>query len=357
YNSTKEKEERITKLYYATGKNQEVAGRITPGDIAVTAKLQETITGDTLCAKDNIITLESIVFPKPVMIMALKAKAKADEDKLTTSLAKLVEEDPTLTSERNQETRQLLLSGMGESHLNMVLSRLERKFGVNAELQKPLISYRETIKSRATAEGKHKKQSGGRGQFGHVWLELNPLPKDQHFEFVNKIVGGVVPKNYIPAVEKGVINTMADGFLAGYPITNIQVTIYDGSYHTVDSSDIAFQLAARLALRKGMEQANPILLEPIMYLEVTVPSDYMGDVMGDLNSKRGRILGMEPAGKKNQIIKAHVPHGEMLNYCIDLRSITQGRGRFKMEFAHYEEVPAMLAEKVIEEAKKAKEES
>ncbi len=357
YNSTKEKEERITKLYYATGKNQEVAGRITTGDIAVTAKLQETVTGDTLCTKDNIVILEPIVFPKPVMIMAIRAKTKADEDKLTTSLAKLVEEDPTLTSERNQETRQLLLSGMGESHLNMVLSRLERKFGVNAELQKPLISYRETIKSRATAEGKHKKQSGGRGQFGHVWLELNPLPKDQHFEFVNKIVGGVVPKNYIPAVEKGVINTMAEGFLAGYPITNIQVTIYDGSYHTVDSSDIAFQLAGRLALRKGMEQANPILLEPIMYLEVTVPSDYMGDVMGDLNSKRGRILGMEPAGKKNQIIKAHVPHGEMLNYCIDLRSITQGRGRFKMEFAHYEEVPAMLAEKVIEEAKKAKEES
>jgi len=357
YNSTKEKEERITKLYYATGKNQEVAGRITTGDIAVTAKLQETVTGDTLCTKDNIVILEPIVFPKPVMIMALKAKTKADEDKLTTSLARLVEEDPTLTSERNQETRQLLLSGMGESHLNMVLSRLERKFGVNAELQKPLISYRETIKSRATAEGKHKKQSGGRGQFGHVWLELNPLPKDQHFEFVNKIVGGVVPKNYIPAVEKGVVNTMAEGFLAGYPITNIQVTIYDGSYHTVDSSDIAFQLAGRLALRKGMEQANPILLEPIMYLEVTVPSDYMGDVMGDLNSKRGRILGMEPAGKKNQVIKAHVPHGEMLNYCIDLRSITQGRGRFKMEFAHYEEVPAMLAEKVIEEAKKAKEES
>ncbi|MEQ8187964.1 MAG: elongation factor G [Candidatus Eremiobacterota bacterium] len=357
YNSTKEKEERITKLYYATGKNQEVAGRIPPGDIAVTAKLQETVTGDTLCTKDNVIILEPIVFPKPVMIMALKAKTKADEDKLTTSLARLVEEDPTLTSERNQETRQLLLSGMGESHLNMVLSRLERKFSVNAELQKPLISYRETIKSRATAEGKHKKQSGGRGQFGHVWLELNPLPKDQHFEFVNKIVGGVVPKNYIPAVEKGVINTMAEGFLAGYPITNIQITIYDGSYHTVDSSDIAFQLAGRLALRKGMEQANPILLEPIMYLEVTVPSDYMGDVMGDLNSKRGRILGMEPAGKKNQVIKAHVPHGEMLNYCIDLRSITQGRGRFKMEFAHYEEVPAMLAEKVIEEAKKAKEES
>ncbi len=357
YNSTKEKEERITKLYYATGKNQEVAGRITTGDIAVTAKLQETVTGDTLCTKDNIVILEPIVFPKPVMIMALKAKTKADEDKLTTSLARLVEEDPTLTSERNQETRQLLLSGMGESHLNIVLARLERKFGVNAELQKPLISYRETIKSRATAEGKHKKQSGGRGQFGHVWLEINPLPKDQHFEFVNKIVGGVVPKNYIPAVEKGVVNTMAEGFLAGYPITNIQVTIYDGSYHTVDSSDIAFQLAGRLALRKAMEQANPILLEPIMYLEVTVPSDYMGDVMGDLNSKRGRILGMEPAGKKNQVIKAHVPHGEMLNYCIDLRSITQGRGRFKMEFAHYEEVPAMLAEKVIEEAKKAKEES
>jgi len=357
YNSTKEKDERITKVYYATGKNQEVAGRINPGDIAVTAKLQETVTGDTLCTKDNIIILESLVFPKPVMIMALKAKTKADEDKLTGSLARLVEEDPTLTSERNQETRQLLLSGMGESHLNMVLSRLERKFSVNAELQKPLISYRETIKSRATAEGKHKKQSGGRGQFGHVWLELNPLPKDQHFEFVNKIVGGVVPKNYIPAVEKGVVNTMSEGFLAGYPITNIQVTIYDGSYHTVDSSDIAFQLAARLALRKGMEQANPILLEPIMYLEVTVPSDYMGDVMGDLNSKRGRILGMEQVGKKNQVIKAHVPHAEMLNYCIDLRSITQGRGRFKMEFAHYEEVPAMLAEKVIEEARKAKEES
>jgi elongation factor G len=246
---------------------------------------------------------------------------------------------------------------MGESHLNMVLSRLERKFSVNAELLKPLISYRETIKSRATAEGKHKKQSGGRGQFGHVWLELNPLPKDQHFEFINKVVGGVVPKNYIPAVEKGVISTMAEGFLAGYPITHLQVTIYDGSYHTVDSSDIAFQLAGRAALRKGLEQANPILLEPIMYLEVTVPSDYMGDVMGDINSKRGRILGMEQVGKKNQIIKAHVPHSEMLNYCIDLRSITQGRGRFKMEFAHYEEVPAMLAEKVIEEAKKAKEES
>jgi len=357
YNSSKETEERITKIYYMCGKSQEVAGRINPGDIAVTAKLQVTTTGDTLCTKDNQIILESIVFPKPVMIQAIKAKTKADEDKLTTSLARLVEEDPTLHSERNHETRQLLISGMGESHLDIVASRLKRKFSVNVELQKPLISYRETIKSRATAEGKHKKQSGGRGQFGHVWLELIPLPKDKHFEFVNKIVGGVVPKNYIPAVEKGVVNTMAEGFVAGYPITNVQVTIYDGSYHTVDSSDIAFQLAARLAFRKGMEQANPILLEPIMNVEITVPSDYMGDVMGDLNSKRGRILGMEQAGKKNQIIKALVPHAEMLNYCIDLRSITQGRGRFSMDFSHYEEVPASLAEKVIEEARKAKEES
>lgn len=354
YNTTHEKEERITKIYFMRGKNQEVAPCINPGDIGVTAKLQLTCTGDTLCMKDNIVKLNKIDFPKPVMIQALKAKSKADEDKMTASLARLVEEDPTLKSERNRETRQLLLSGMGDLHLTIISDRLKRKFGVNTELSKPIISYRETIKARATAEGKHKKQSGGRGQFGHVWLELLPLPIAEHFKFVNKIVGGVVPKNYIPAVEKGVVNTMDDGVVAGYPVTGIQVTIYDGSYHTVDSSDIAFQMAGRLAFRKGMEQAKPVLLEPIMSVEIVVPSEYMGDVMGDLNSKRGRILGMEPEGKR-QRIKAYAPHSEMLNYCIDLRSITQGRGRFSMEFYNYEEVPASIAEKVIEDAKKAKE--
>jgi len=348
YNSRRQCEERITKIYFMRGKTQEIAEKVNPGDIGVTAKLQATTTGDTLCMKDNQIILDPIDFPKPVMIQSLKAKSKADEDKMTTSVTRLVEEDPTLHWERNKETRQLLLSGMGELHLTIIADRLKRKFGVNVELEKPLISYRETIKNETTAEGKHKKQSGGRGQFGHVFLKLSPLPKDQHFEFVNKIVGGTIPKEYISPVESGIKEAMANGVLAGYPVIDLRATLYDGSFHEVDSSEMAFKIAGSMALQQGVKNASPIILEPIMKVEVTTPEDFMGDVMGDLNSKRGRIQKMEDRLAGVKVVDAFVPLGEMFGYATTLRSMTQGRASYSMEFDHYEEVPGNVAQEIIQ---------
>lgn len=355
YNTRSEKDEKIGNLLVMRGKHQETIEAVGSGDIITVSKLQDTTTGDTLCVKDKMIILEAIEFPEPVMSMAIYPKSKGDEDKLSSGLNKISDEDPTLLIRRDPETKETVASGMGELHLEIVKDRLKRKFGVEVEMTVPRIPYKETIKNGVKVEGKYKKQSGGRGQYGHCWLEIEPLEKGKYFEFVDKVVGGVVPKNYIPSIEKGVRKTMEDGVIAGYPICDLKVTVYDGSYHTVDSSDMAFQIAGSMALKKGMVDANPILLEPINELEVIIPDQYMGDVIGDINGKRGRIMGMDPLPKGVQKIRAQVPHGEMQRYAIDLRSMTQGRGKFLSKFSHYEEVPGQSAEKIIAESKKDKE--
>ncbi|WP_258360516.1 elongation factor G [Moorella sulfitireducens (nom. illeg.)] len=355
YNANRESEEKIGQLFALQGKNQVAVTEMRPGDIGALAKLQVTTTGDTLTTKTNPVKLEGIDFPEPTLPVAIRPKSKGDEDKLSNALTRLLEEDPTLRLSKNTETRETILTGMGETHLDITLERLQRKFGVEVEMSTPRVPYRETIRASVTrVEGKHKKQTGGHGQYGHVFIDMSPLP-DKEFEFTETIFGGAVPRQYIPAVEKGIREAMQEGILAGYPVTNIKVNLADGSYHTVDSSEMAFKIAAGLAFRKAVEQAKPVLLEPIMNVEIIVPEQFMGDIMGDLNSRRGRILGMEPKGK-NQVIRAQVPLAEMYRYAINLKSITQGRGHFRMEFAQYEEVPANIAEKIIQEARKEKEE-
>jgi len=355
YNANRELEERMGQLFYLRGKTQENTPSVVAGDIAVVAKLQETKTGDTFCAKDKPVILEGIKFPLPCLPVAVRPKNKGDEDKLGSALARLVDEDPTISVSKNIETKQTILSGMGEMQLDIVGEKLSRKFGVAVETGIPKVPYRETIKKSVQVEGKHKKQSGGHGQYGHVWIKMEPNP-EKDFEFTEEIFGGAVPRNFFPAVEKGLREAVAEGFLAGYPMTNVKFTLYDGSYHSVDSSEMAFKLAAILAFKKGAEQASPTLLEPIVEVEVRVPEPFMGDVIGDLNAKRGRVLGMEPDGKF-QLIKAHVPQSEMMRYAIDLKAITQGRGTFSTTFIGYEEVPARLADSLVAQLKKEQEES
>ncbi len=354
YNANKERSERIGQLFTLKGKHQDPAPELWCGDIGAVAKLVETQTGDTLCDESNPVVFEPVKFPHPVHSVAIMPKAKGDEDKIGNGLARLMEEDPTLRVERNAETSQIILSGMGDQHVDVTVERMKRKFGVEVTLKEPLIAYRETIRGSSDVEGRHKKQTGGRGQFGHVLMQFEPLPAGTQFEFVDKIFGGSVPRQYIPAVEKGIRECMNEGVLAGYPVVDIRAILHDGSYHPVDSSEMAFKIAASLAFKKGITEARPVLLEPIMRVEVTVPEQFMGDVMGDLNKKRGRILGMEPKGR-NQVIRATVPAKEMTKYAIDLRSITQGRGVYTMEFDRYEEVPSSESERIIEEAKKTKE--
>lgn len=351
WNANKATDERVGQLVFLRGKEQSSTPEVVAGDIGAVAKLAETQTGHTLCDKDRAVLLPGISFPRPGVTLAVEAKAKGDEDKIASGLARLTEEDPTFAVEKNTETGQLLVKGMGELHLEVVTSRLQKKFGVAVELSTPRIPYRETIRGTAKAEYKHKKQTGGRGQYGHCIIELEPLPSGSGFEFVDKIFGGAVPKQYIPAVEKGIRETMEEGVLAGYPVVDVRVSLVDGSYHSVDSSEMAFKIASSMAFKKGFMEARPILLEPVMRVEVTVPDDYMGDIMGDMNKRRGKILGMEP-GAGVQVIKTLVPLAEMFRYAIDLRSITQGRGSFEMEFDHYEEVPAHLTEQVVAAAKK-----
>ena len=348
-NSSRKSDERIGQLFIQKGKEQIPTEAIMAGDIGAVAKLATTVTGDTIADKGASVVLPGIDFPSPTLTMAMEPKTKGDEDKIASGLARLLEEDPTIKMERRAETRQLLVSGMGELHLEIMASRLQKKFGVEVQLTDPKVPYRETIRGTAKVEGKHKKQSGGRGQFGHVWLELEPLPAGEEFVFVDKIFGGAVPRQYIPAVEKGARETMVDGILAGYPVVDVKVTLYDGSYHAVDSSEMAFKIAASMAFKKGFMDSQPILLEPVMNVEVRVPEEFMGDIIGDLNKKRGRILGMEPQGKE-QIVRAQAPLAEMFRYAIDLRSMTQGRGSFAMDFDHYEEVPGQIAQKIIEAA-------
>jgi elongation factor G len=354
FNSKSGEMERIGQLYILRGKDQIPTDRVRSGDIGAVAKLGNTSTGDTLCDKGHPIVLTPPIFPRPVFSVAVHPKTKSDLDKMSTTLARLSEEDPTLQVAREPSTNETILSGMGESHVDIAARRLQQKFGVNITTSVPKVPYRETITKIASAQGRHKKQTGGRGQFGDVFIRFEPLPRGSGFEFVDEIRGGAVPSSYIPAVEKGLREIMEKGVLASYPTTDFRAALYDGSFHTVDSSEIAFKLAAHLAFKKGIPEASPVLLEPIMNFTITIPEEFTGDVLGDLNSKRARVQGMDQQ-RSMAVITAQSPLAEMQRYATDLRSITQGRGIYTMEFSHYEEVPTHVAQKIIEEAKRGAE--
>ncbi len=356
YNPRSEEEERLGQLFTMRGKDQLPVAEFAPGDIGAASKLSHTDTGDTLCDRDRPLRLPGIEFPHPVFSVAVQPKTKADMDRLSSGLNRLTEEDPTLRVYREPDTNELILSGMGESHIDVALERMRRKFGAEVTTSVPKVPYKETIRHTAQGQGRHKKQTGGRGQFGDVWIRLEPAERGAGFEFLDEVVGGVVPRNYIPAVEKGLREAMKTGILAGFPVIDFKAALYDGSYHPVDSSDISFQLAAIIAFKKVSEMAGPVLLEPIMKVTITVPEEYMGDVIGDLNSKRGRVQGMDSAAGFSTIT-AEVPLAEMQRYATDLRSMTQGRGLFTMEFDHYEEVPAHLVPAIVEQARKEREEN
>ncbi|TAK06263.1 MAG: elongation factor G, partial [Candidatus Manganitrophaceae bacterium] len=346
YNSTKDTKERIGRILKMHANKREEIKDVYTGDIAAAVGLKNSTTGDTLCDENHPVILEVMKFPEPVISMAIEPKTKADQEKLGLSLQKLGQEDPSLRIASDEETLQTIISGMGELHLEIIVDRLKREFKVETNVGKPQVAYRETIQARAEAEGKYIRQSGGRGQYGHVWLTVEPQEAGKGFEFVNKIVGGSVPKEYIPAVEKGVREAMTSGVIAGYPMVDMKVTLFDGSYHDVDSSEMAFKIAASMGFKEATKRANPALLEPIMDLEVIVPEEYMGDVIGNLSSKRGKILGMKMRGGA-QVISAQVPLAEMFGYATDLRSMTQGRGVFTMQFAHYDVVPKNISDEII----------
>ncbi|MDI6703575.1 MAG: elongation factor G [bacterium] len=351
YNSTKGEKERIGHICQIHGKQRREVGEIVTGDVGAVIKLRNVSTSDTLCDPAHPIRLKPIDFPNPTISIAVNPKTKQDQEKLSIGLSHLEDEDPTFRVKLEHELGQTIISGMGEIHLEVMIDRLRKRFGIEVNLEKPKIPYRETIKKTAKGEGKYKRQSGGRGQYGHAFLEIEPKPRGEGFEFVNEIFGGAIPAKYIPAIEKGVKEAMNKGILAGYPVIDTKVRLYDGSFHTVDSSDLAFNIAASLAFKNAFNEASPVLLEPIMQVEVMAPEEYMGDIISDLNGRRGKIQGMEPKGTI-QIIKALVPQAEMYKYSTNLRSITRGRGIFNMEFSHYEEVPSHLAQKIIEESKK-----
>jgi len=353
-NSSSGSSERIGQIYTLNGNERHEIGTVSCGDIAAAVKLKATHTGDTLCHKSNPVVLPPIEFPKPVINLAIRPKAKGDEDKISSGFAKLHDEDPTFSMEVDDELKQTIIYGQGELHLEVIIDRLKRKFGAEVELEKPRIPYRETITISAETQGKYKRQSGGRGQYGDCWLRLEPLAKGSGFEFVNAIVGGVIPSKFVPAVEKGIVEAMQSGELAGYRVVDLKVACYDGSHHSVDSSDLAFKIAGSMGFKSGFVKSKPVLLEPIYNVVVTVPDDFTGDVVGDLSSRRGKILGMDPRGGL-QVIRAQVPLAELYKYSTSLRSLTQGRGAHTREFSHYEEIPKEIADKVIAEAKAAKE--
>ncbi|MGA7145477.1 MAG: elongation factor G [Desulfobacterales bacterium] len=354
FNVNKDTSERYNQLLRPAGKEQKQISQAGPGAIVAVAKLKETTTGDTLCDSSRKVKFKCAAPLPPLISFAVKAKSKGDEDKIFISLSKLLEEDMSLKLTRNPETKQILLSGLGQIHIEVVAEKLKRKFNVEVQLDTPKVPYKETITQKIRVQGKHKKQTGGHGQYGDCWIQLEPLEKGKGFEFVDKIVGGAIPKQYIPAVEKGVIESSQKGVLAGFPCVDFRVTLDDGTFHAVDSSEMAFKIAGSLAFKKAAIDAGPVLLEPIMNVSITTPDEYMGDIMGDLNSRRGRVLGMDSKGK-NQVINAQVPMSEFLTYAPDLRSITGGRGIFTMEFSHYAEVPAQISQKIVEEVKKAEE--
>ncbi len=353
YNVSKDKTEKLGGLFVLRGKNQLEVSEIVAGDIGATSKLQVAQTGDSLSSKSNPTLYDRIEYPQPTLFLAVEPKAKGDEEKIGTSLHRLTEEDPTFVVERNSETKQLLIGGQGNMQLAVIIDKLKNTFGVEVNLISPKVAYRETIKGTSSVQGKHKKQSGGAGQYGDVHIRFEPV--DEDFVFEEEVFGGAVPRNFFPAVEKGLRESIEHGVLAGYPVVNMKAVLFDGSYHPVDSNEMAFKIAASLAFKKGMEAAKPILLEPVMKVEILIPEDYMGDVMGDMNKRRGRILGMEPQEDGSQLVIAEAPQAELFEYAIDLRSMTQARGSFTMEFIRYDEVPANIAEKIIEEAKTDKE--
>ncbi len=350
-NATRDTEEKLGGLFFLQGKDQIPAGQAKAGDIVATAKLKSTSTGDSLSAKNSNIEFMPIKFPEPSISFAIEPKSRADEDRISQATHRITDEDPTVKIERDPDTAQLLISGNGELHVKIITERLKKRYNVDVDLKPPKISYKETIKGRADVQGRHKKQTGGRGQFGDVWIKMEPLPRGKDFEFEDKIFGGAIPRNFIPSVEKGILEARKKGVLAGYFTVDFKVTLYDGSYHDVDSSDIAFKIAASKAFKLAMRQAKPTILEPIVSAEVYTPEAYMGDIMGNLNGRRGKVLGMEQKGNM-RILKALVPMSEMLDFEPTLTSITGGRGSFLMEFSHYEEAPSHIQQKVIAEAVK-----
>ncbi|QGH32713.1 elongation factor G [Gracilibacillus salitolerans] len=345
-NSTKDKRERVGRILQMHANSREEIDEVYAGDIAGAVGLKDTSTGDTLCDEKSLVILESMEFPEPVISVAIEPKSKADQDKMGIALGKLAEEDPTFRTETNQETGQTIISGMGELHLDIIVDRLKREFKVEANVGAPQVSYRETFRGSAEVEGKFVRQSGGRGQYGHVWVKFEPNEEGAGYEFVNKIVGGVVPREYIPSVEAGIKESLENGVVAGYPLIDVKATLYDGSYHDVDSNETAFKVAASMALKAAKNKCNPVILEPMMKVEVVIPEEYMGDIMGDVTSRRGRVEGMEARGPA-QVVKAFVPLAEMFGYATALRSNTQGRGTYTMHFDHYEEVPKSIAEEII----------
>lgn len=354
-NSSREAKERFGQLLRLEGKKQIPLATAIAGEIVAVAKLKDTTTGDTLCdEKAPVLVMPPLTRPTGVMSFAIHPKTKGDEEKSSAALQKLLEEDLALEMHRDPQTHDIILSGTGQMHIELTVEKLRRKFNVDVELQAPKVPYKETIKGRAESQGKYKRQSGGRGQYGDCWLKVEPLSRGKGFEFVDNIVGGVIPRNFIPSVEKGVRNTLVEGHLAGYPLVDVKVTVFDGSYHDVDSSDMAFQIAASMGFKAALEKAKPIILEPIVAIEVSCPDECMGDVIGDLNARRGKVLGMDSKGH-GQVIKAQVPMSEVLKYAPDLRSITSGRGSFEQHFSHYEEAPAPVAEKIVKESHAARE--
>ena len=349
WNSKQSKNERVGQLYVMVGKEQKPVSELVAGDIGAVAKMASTLTSDTISVKENSIQFKDIFFPEPIHKMAVSPKTKSDLDKITSSLNKIVEEDPSLNLSRNSDTLELLLGGLGDVHIDISLEKIKRKFGVEIESKFPKVAYKETVGNLAKAEYRHKKQSGGHGQFAHVCLEVEPLSRGSGFQFTDKVVGGAVPKEYIPSVEKGCNKAIGNGVISGFPVVDLKVTLYDGSFHPVDSSGICFEIAGEHAFSDCVKQANPVLLEPVMKIAVTVPDLDTGDVISDLNGKRAKILGMEPNGNGTTIINAEAPQAELLRYSMDLRSVTQGRGTFEMEFDHYEDVPAHLFQKLVEQ--------
>ncbi len=357
HNATQGVDERIGQLFALKGKEHETVSEVPAGDIGAVAKLQHTHTGDTFATKDDPVQLPAVELPEPLLAYAISPKTKGDEDKLATGLARLREEDPTFRVARNDETHETVIYGMGEAHLGVQMERLKGKFGVEVDAKPAKIAYRETVRARGKAQGRHVKQTGGHGQYAVCNIEIEPLPRGEGFVYEDKIFGGAIPQQFIPSIEKGIVKTMSEGVLSGNPMVDIKVTLVDGKFHAVDSSDMAFQIAGSLALKEAVEQAGVALLEPIVQLAVTVPESFTGDIMGDLNAKRGKIQGMEQVGGGKQVINALVPQAEVARYVIDLRSMTGGRGAFSMTFSHYEEMPQHLAQKVIDEYQQAREEA
>ena len=355
YNASRGEQERVAQVFEIRGKDQDGVPELAAGDIGAVTKLNSVLTGDTLSSRERPIVLDGLDFPMPVYQRAVYPKSKADVDKMTSSLARIVEEDPSISITRDPDTNEVIMGGLGDTHLDITIEKMQRKFGSEMLLEIPRVAYKETINGRARVEYRHKKQTGGHGQFGHVWIEVEPLPRGSGFEFSETIVGGVVPREYIPSVEKGVRSALSDGVVAGYPVVDMKATLVDGSFHPVDSSGVSFEIAGGHAATKGIQQATPILLEPIMKVEITVPDNFTGDIIGDLNSRRGRIQGMIPSGDGSTIVQVEAPQSEMLTYATELRSQTQGQGNFTMEFDHFEEVPNHLVDRVVQVTQELKE--